>query len=276
MPFHAKRQERLAALMIAGGLLWLPLAAMAQVSSASDADIQDAPPQFKSSLSNGRIKPDASELTRQNIQGAPPSQDPRDFNGMYNFLRDPGGSPGALAGGGKAGGPPGGAAKPGGAGGLPGGSGPPGGGRPTNLGAGACVVNSFGGLTSYSTTILINPREVMFLMEENHVLRWATFADWHKADAQPSYTGDSIARWDGDTLVIDTTQVAARGKPGTDHYVEKAAKLPNGNIAVERFKADDSGALQPVEKVTLRWRPDLHYVEDICEDFGEAFGIGYQ
>ncbi|WP_068086420.1 hypothetical protein [Novosphingobium rosa] len=273
MPFHPKRHERLAALMIAGGLWCLPLAALAQVSSASDADIQDAPPQFKSSLSNGRIKPDASELTRQNIQGAPPSKDPRDFNGMYNFLRDPGGPPGTPAGGGKPGGPGG----PAGGGGKPGGpGGPPGGGKPTNLGAGACVVTGFGALTSYSTTVLMNPREVMFLMEENHVLRWATFADRHRPDAKPSYTGDSIARWDGDTLVIDTTQVATRGKPGTDHYVEKATKLPDGNIAIQRFKADDSGTLQPVEKITLRWRPDLHYVEDICEDFGEAFGIGYQ
>jgi hypothetical protein len=45
--------------------------AMAQVTAAKDDDILDAPPQFKESLSNGRIKPAATELTRQNIQGAP-------------------------------------------------------------------------------------------------------------------------------------------------------------------------------------------------------------
>jgi len=259
------RRTGLCACVLAMGAWGMP--AMAQVGAATLDDIADAPPQFKEALSGGKIKPQASELTRQNIQGAPPSQDPRDLNGMYNFLRAPGGPGGAPRAPGAA--PPGGPPPRGAA---PGGLASP---RVSNVGAGACVINNFAGLTSYSTTILINPRQVLFLMEENHLMRWARFADTHDPAAKPSFTGDSIARWDGDTLVIDTTQVATRGKPDTDHYVERMTKQADGNIAIERFRETD-GQLAPVEKVALRWRPDLHYVEDICEDFGEAFGIGYQ
>lgn len=276
--WRSHRRAGLCACAAAMGLWAMP--AMAQVGAATLDDIVDAPPQFKEALSGGKIKPQASELTRQNIQGAPPSKDPRDLNGMYNFLRAPGGAPRAPGGAPPGGGAPSGGYAAGGA--APGGpppGGPPAGGlaspRVSNVGAGACVINTFAGLTSYSTTILINARQVLFLMEENHLLRWATFADKHDPAAKPSFTGDSIARWDGDTLVIDTTQVATRGKPGTDHYVERMTKQADGNIAIERFR-DTDGQLTPVEKVTLRWRPDLHYVEDICEDFGEAFGIGYQ
>jgi hypothetical protein len=117
---------------------------------------------------------------------------------------------------------------------------------------------------------------VIFLMEENHALRWARFTDTHQANFVPSYSGDSIARWDGNTLVVDTIGVRAEGKTDTAHYVERASKLPDGNIAIDRFQVGADGVEAPLEKVTLRWRPDLHYVEDICEDFGEAFGVNYK
>ncbi|WP_313803739.1 hypothetical protein [Sphingobium sp.] len=257
--------------LAAGGFL-AASPGIGQVGQATDEDFQEAPPQFREALSGGRIKPDESELTRQNVQGVPPSADPRDFNGMYNFLRKPraggpGGGPGGAPGG--AGGPPP-MPRPAAAGGAP-----AGGGRQPNIGSRACQF-AFPGLTSYSTTIVMNDRSVIFLMEENHALRWARFTDRHQANFTPTYSGDSIAKWEGNTLVVDTEGVKVEGQAATDHYVEKFAKLPDGNIAIDRFRVDASGALTPAEQVTLRWRPDLHYVEDICEDLGEAFGVNYQ
>lgn len=252
-------------LAVGGAMTGSP--ALAQVGAATDEDFQEAPPQFREALSGGRIKPDESELTRQNIKGAPPSDDPRDFNGMYNFLRKPraGSAPG---------GPP--PMPRSAAAGKAGASAPPaGGGRQPNIGSRACQF-AFPGLTSYSTTIVMNDKSVIFLMEENHGLRWARFTDTHQTDFTPTYSGDSIAKWEGNTLIVDTVGVRVEGQAETDHYVEKFSKLPDGNIAIDRFKVDMSGALTPAEQVTLRWRPDLHYVEDICEDLGEAFGVNYQ
>lgn len=274
-----KRVTKACAALAATALAMIALPAAAQVGSVSDDDIKDAPPQFRSDLSHGRIKPSDSELVRQNIEGAPPSADPRDFNGMYNFLRKPmprpgGGGPGG--GGGSPGGPPPGGRPGGPSPGGPGTAAANGGPRPSSVGAGACVISGFPGLTSYSTTILIDPRQVAFLMEENHLLRWAPFAERHDPAAVPSFGGDSIARWDGNTLVIDTTQVRTRGVATLGHYVERFTKQPDGNIAIDRFQVADDGTQKPVEQVTLRWRPDLHYVEDICEDLGEAFGVGYK
>lgn len=262
-------------LCVAGALAILQAGpVVAQVGAPTDDDFKDAPPQFRESLTGGRIKPDASELVRQDVKGAPPSKDPRDFNGMYNFLR----TPQPKAGGGTPGGPPPayGAAPEGGGPPKARPAGPPaGGGRASNVGARACLY-SFPSLTSYSTTIVMNATSVIFLMEENHALRWARFADAHQANFTPSYSGDSIARWDGNTLVVDTIGVKAEGKTDTAHYIERAIKLPDGNIAIDRFQVGADGVQTPLEKVTLRWRPDLHYVEDICEDFGEAFGVNYK
>ncbi len=258
--------------------------AHAQVGAPTDDDFKDAPPQFREALTGGKMKPDASELTRQNVKGAPPSSDPRDFNGMYNFLRQPGGRPGTPAGVPGAapppGGPPPGGAPPGGPPGAAPASRPSAGGQggpgSRSTGARACTVSSFPGLTSYSTTILVNERTVIFLMEENHHLRWARFTDKHQANFTPSWSGDSIARWDGDTLVIDTVGIKVEGQSATDHVVERTRKLPDGNIEIQQFKVDAAGVETPSGKVTLRWRPDLTYVEDICEDLGEAFGVGYK
>lgn len=253
--------------------------ALAQVGAATLDDVQDAPPQFRESLSGGKIKPDASELVRQNVQGLPPSTEPRDFNGMYNFLRTPSTRRGGGAPGGPPGGPPSGAGKPPASGAPP--SAAPaarpararGGG--SNVGERACIF-SFPGLTSYSTTIVMNDTSVIFLMEENHALRWARFTDKHQVNFAPSYSGDSIARWDGNTLEVDTIGVKVEGRADTAHYLERFTKLSNGNIAIDRFQIGDDGSREPLDKITLRWRPDLHYVEDICEDFGEAFGVEYK
>ena len=250
----------MAAATLAAGLA-LAAPAAAQVGQPSDDDFKDAPPQFREALSNGRIKADPSELTRQNIVGAPPSADPRDMNGMYNYRR---GGPAMPPGGPPPGSPP-----------AAGGKAPPGGGRPTNVGARACLF-SFPGIGSYSTTILLNERTALVMMEENHGLRWARFAAAHPTNLQPSYSGDSIARWDGNTLVIDTVGVKAEGTSDLAHYVERFTKQPDGNVAVDRSQVAADGTVKPIEQGTLRWRPDLHYVEDICEDFGEAFGVDYK
>jgi hypothetical protein len=50
------------------------------------------------------------------------------------------------------------------------------------------------------------PGRVIILYEAHHAFRLIpTDGRPHPADAEPSYLGDSVAHWDGDTLVVDVT-----------------------------------------------------------------------
>jgi hypothetical protein len=54
--------------------------------------------------------------------------------------------------------------------------------------------------------ILQTPKFVTFLTETYHGFKLIpTDGRPHRDDVAPSYRGDSIGRWDGDTLVVDTT-----------------------------------------------------------------------
>src|SRR5262249_44489096 len=45
--------------------------------------------------------------------------------------------------------------------------------------------------------------QVLFLYEAFHAFRIAPFNKPHPADGEPAFMGDSVASWDGDTLVLD-------------------------------------------------------------------------
>jgi hypothetical protein len=50
------------------------------------------------------------------------------------------------------------------------------------------------------------PGQMVFLYETHHAFRVIpTDGRPHPADIEPSYLGDSVARWEGDTLVVDVT-----------------------------------------------------------------------
>ena len=54
--------------------------------------------------------------------------------------------------------------------------------------------------------IIQSPKFVTLLTETYHSFKLIpTDGRPHRDDVAPSYRGDSIGRWDGDTLVVDTT-----------------------------------------------------------------------
>jgi hypothetical protein len=113
----------------------------------------------------------------------------------------------------------------------------------------------------------------------------------HPADPIPTWFGHSIGRWDGDTLVVDTSGYNdkfwfdSRGTPHTEqlHTVERYTRINWGRLR-HVFLLDDPGAFS--RPVTLNFmarllRPDLktgggELMEFIClEDnqYGAAAGI---
>ena len=97
----------------------------------------------------------------------------------------------------------------------------------------------------------------------------------HPSTAEPTYLGDSIARFDGDTLVVDTagfndmTWLNDAGAPHSDalHLVERIRPLQGGKYLEYRVTADDPNALAKPHTYTRYFqRTNAELEEDFCED----------
>jgi hypothetical protein len=97
--------------------------------------------------------------------------------------------------------------------------------------------------SAYPFQIMMTPGQVTFAYEANRAFRLVHFTDKHADPAtwDPSFMGDGIAGWNGDTLVIDTTNfnvgkiyLDASGLPASKrlHVVERI-RLTNGGRRLE-------------------------------------------
>ena len=75
---------------------------------------------------------------------------------------------------------------------------------------------------------------VMILVEMNHDARIIRLNSTHLPPDMKRWLGDSIGWWEGDTLVVDTTnfhpQAGYRGASEQLHVVEKFRRLEDGNL----------------------------------------------
>jgi hypothetical protein len=223
-------------------------ASLAQVTAPTEADKQAVPLQFRpEDQKNGAI---TSFAPRGTPPGYTPNPDIRDFTGSYvNGSDAPAGGPGGPPPPGPAGGPP-----PAGA----------------NPGAQACIPSFDNG--AYATHIISSPGRLTVVGEENHRIRRIYIDARHPLNARASYGGDSIGQWEGNTLLVDT--IAIRGNPGL-HLQERWTRQANGSIEIVTTREGSAAEPSPPQTSTLVWRPDLSFLENICEDFGEAFGTSY-
>ncbi len=98
----------------------------------------------------------------------------------------------------------------------------------------------------------------------------------HSADIKPSFMGESVGHWEGDTLVIDTTGLNDRtwidevgvihGKQL--HVVERIRKIEDGHALENLVRIEDPEFFtQPwYMRDTYAWRPDLRIAEYSCEE----------
>lgn len=107
-----------------------------------------------------------------------------------------------------------------------------------------CLPNGVVRITSLPYKIVQTPQLVVMLSEGNtHSFR-RFFLDGraHNLDLEPnSWTGDSIGKWEGDTLVVDTigfndrTWLDDTGKPHSDqlHVVERYRRPDAGHLEIQ-------------------------------------------
>jgi hypothetical protein len=79
------------------------------------------------------------------------------------------------------------------------------------------------------------PGSVVFLYEDKNTFRVIpTDGRAHRKDVDPSYLGDSVGHWEGDTLVVDVTQFTDDTWLGSDGYFHSPAMR-----VIERFTRTD-------------------------------------
>jgi hypothetical protein len=109
--------------------------------------------------------------------------------------------------------------------------------------------------------IVQSPRVVAFLYQRDHQVRIVRMNAQHPAKPEPSYYGDSVGHYEGDTLVIDTigmndkTWTDRFGTPHTEalHVVERYTVTNGGKTLRDFFTVEDKGAF------TTAWSAVLNY-----------------
>jgi hypothetical protein len=121
--------------------------------------------------------------------------------------------------------------------------------------------------------IVQSPKQVIFLYEVFHAYRVVPIASEHPDDVVPSYMGDSIAKWDGDTLVVDTiglndeTWIGATGTFHSDqmHVTERYKRADYNTIQYEAVIDDPKVLTKPwTQRSTIMLREGTRLREYEC------------
>ena len=124
--------------------------------------------------------------------------------------------------------------------------------------------------------ILQVPGRVLMHLEDDSLLREIyTDVQQHPKGLDLSYNGDSIGKWEGDTLVVDTVGLKGTtwldhvGHPHSDalHVVERIRRVDH-NTLVDDFTFDDPKAYTKAWKVQQVYdlKPDWKIRENVCEE----------
>lgn len=90
--------------------------------------------------------------------------------------------------------------------------------------------------------IVQTPTQVMLMTEMNHEVRVIRIGGTHLPPHVRNWSGDSIGRWEGDTLVVETTNYTnkTRFRGSSEHMrlVERFTRLDTGTL-LYRFTVED-------------------------------------
>ena len=128
----------------------------------------------------------------------------------------------------------------------------------------------------YPMEIIHTPGRVLMLFEYGHNIR-QIFADGrgHAQDAEPTWMGDSIGHWEGETLVVETTNQKDRtwlgygGQPHSEQLrvIERIRRPDHDSLMIDITLDDPKAYTMPLhtqKKYILK--PDWNIAEFVCED----------
>lgn len=122
-----------------------------------------------------------------------------------------------------------------------------------------CRPTGVQGVTAPKATVLIlqTPQKMYVVSQEDREVRFVHLQRPHPKKLTPSYSGDSVGRWEGNTLVVDTVgyngkgQLDEIGNPHSDqlHVVERWTQSGDGNLlTIELTVTDPAYYTQPFKK----------------------------
>jgi hypothetical protein len=131
-------------------------------------------------------------------------------------------------------------------------------------------------LIPFPMQILQTPEEIIMIFEYDHFVRHiALDRHEHPKDLDPSWMGDSIGKWSGDTLVVDTVGFNDKswldqvGHPHSDalHLIERIRRVDRDTLQDDITIDDPKAYVRPwTGQQTFKLRPTWHLAEYICED----------
>ena len=131
-------------------------------------------------------------------------------------------------------------------------------------------------LIPFPVQIIQLPSQVLMVFEYDHfVLQIDMTRQSHPKDIDPTWMGDSIGKWDGDTLVIDTvglndkTWLDQVGHPHSSalHVVERLRRVNHDTLQDSLTIDDPRTYTKPwTGQQTFTLRPGWKIKEYVCED----------
>jgi hypothetical protein len=124
----------------------------------------------------------------------------------------------------------------------------------------------------YPWQFVQTPDLIVILVESRHVFRLIPLNAKHPDDLDPSYLGDSVGHWEGDTLVVDVTgfkEILSGLNVHSDamHITERFTRVDYNTINYEAKVEDPKALTKPYtiqSKIMLR--PGTRLQEYVCEE----------
>ncbi len=132
--------------------------------------------------------------------------------------------------------------------------------------------------------IMQNKNYVALLYEQNTWFHIIPIDKKHHDNWSPTWFGDSVGHWDGDTLVVDTVNFNGRtrldtiGHPHSDalHVIERFTRTDDKHIAYEVTIDDPKIFTKPwTNKRIFTLRTDWEIMEYSCEENNKDFYEGH-
>jgi len=138
-------------------------------------------------------------------------------------------------------------------------------------------------LQPFPMEILQIPGRVIMLFEYSHFVRQIyTDGRKHVDDLAPTWMGDSIGTWDGDTLVADTigfndkTWLDRAGHPHSEdlHVVERIRRVDHNTLQDDITIDDPKAYTKPWKgQEVFQLKPTWNLMEMVCEDNVNFLGV---
>jgi len=133
------------------------------------------------------------------------------------------------------------------------------------------------GQTEYPIEIVQTPTRLAFLFESNNVFHIVPLDGRdHPKDLMPNWLGNSVGKWDGDTLIIDTvgfngkTYIDTAHHPSSEalHVVERISYIDSQHLSYEVTWEDPKMYTKPIKntRVFARMKPGEELMEYWCTE----------